>query len=390
MSEHDVLSAVRGLTPAVRERAAEAEAARCIPVATIKELTEAGVFRLLQPRRYGGYAADPMIFLSCLRELARACGSTGWVTGVLSVNTWQLGLFDVRAQDDVWGTDRDARICLSLAPVGKVAVVPDGYLLSGRWSFASGCDHADWVLLGAIVRDDAGNPVGMRTFLLPSSEFRIDPVWDTVGLRGTGSNDIVVEEVFVPTHRTISASQVTAPVRPGHAVNPEPVYRLPLGSLFTTSISAPIVGMAEAAYESYLAAMRHRIRISGRGTPAAEDPFAQIRAGRAASEIDAAWLQLSRNISEIYDCAKEGNEPPIRLRTRLRRDQVLATERAMAAVDLLMANAGGGAMRTGDHVLQRAWRDVHTGRGHTTNDPERALVLFGRSEFGFDVEDPML
>jgi 3-hydroxy-9,10-secoandrosta-1,3,5(10)-triene-9,17-dione monooxygenase len=147
--------------------------------------------------------------------------------------------------------------------------------------------------------------------------------------------------------------------------------------------------MAEAAYEAYRTAMQTRIRSSG-GASRAEDPFAQVRAGRAASEIDAAWLQLSRNISDLYDCVKCGEQPPMRLRTRLRRDQVLATERAVTAVDLLMENAGGGAMRTGDNVLQRAWRDVHTGRGHATNDPEKALVLFGREAFGFDVSDPML
>jgi len=389
MSEQDVLAAVVRLLPAIRERASEAEARCSVPEATIKELTETGFFRLLQPRLRGGLGADPVVFLDCVRQLGRACGSTGWVAGVLGVNAWQLALFAPKAQEDVWGLDRDARICVSLAPVGQVTQLADGYRLSGRWSFSSGSDHADWAMLGAIVRDGQGKPLEMRTFLLPGSDYRVDRVWDTVGLRGTGSNDLIVEDVFVPAHRTLGASQLADWNRPGHAVNPEPVYRLPLGSLFTSSISAPIVGMAEAAYEAYLAAMRTRIRVSG-GGPVAEDPFAQVRAGRAASEIDAAWLQLSRNVADLHDWARRGEQPPMRLRTRLRRDQVLATERAVTAVDLLMENAGGSAMRTGDNVLQRAWRDVHTGRGHITNDPEKALVLFGREAFGLDVSDPML
>ncbi|MDV9170737.1 acyl-CoA dehydrogenase family protein [Streptomyces sp. W16] len=389
MSEQDVLAAVVRILPAIRERAAETEARCCVPEATIKELTETGFFRLLQPRLHGGLGADPVVFLDCVRQLGRACGSTGWVAGVLGVNAWQLALFAPRAQEDVWGPDRDARICVSLAPVGQVTQLADGYRLSGRWSFSSGSDHADWAMVGAIVRDGQGKPLEMRTFLLPGSDYRVDRVWDTVGLRGTGSNDLIVEDVFVPAHRTLGASQIADRNRPGHAVNPEPVYRLPLGSLFTSSISAPIVGMAEAAYEAYLTAMRARVRASG-GGPVAEDPFAQVRAGRAASEIDAAWLQLSRNIADLHDWAGRGEQPPMRLRTRLRRDQVLATERAVTAVDLLMENAGGGAMRTGDNVLQRAWRDVHTGRGHITNDPEKALVLFGREAFGLDVSDPML
>ncbi|QXJ22449.1 flavin-dependent monooxygenase [Actinomadura graeca] len=389
MSEEHVFAEVRRLAPTVRERAAEAEARACVPEATIKELAGSGFFRLLQPRRYGGYAADPSVFFRCLRTLAHACGSTGWVAAVLGVEAWQVALFNPQAQEDVWGPDRDARICVSLAPVGTVTSAAEGYRLSGRWSFASGCDHATWAQLGAIVRDDEGKPVEMRTFLVPKEDYRIEPVWDTVGLRGTGSNDLVVEDAFVPVYRTLSADGIASATRPGYAVNPEPVYRLPLGSMFTTSIASPVVGMAEAAYDEYLDAMRTRIRVTGRA-PVAEDPFAQVRVGRAASDIDAAWLQLSRNIADLYECARSGDEPPKGLRTRLRRDQVLATERAVRAVDLLMENAGGGAMRVGDSVLQRAWRDVHTARGHTTNDPEKALALFGKHAFGFDVDDPML
>ncbi|PRY44921.1 3-hydroxy-9,10-secoandrosta-1,3,5(10)-triene-9,17-dione monooxygenase oxygenase subunit [Umezawaea tangerina] len=389
MSEQDVLAAVRALAPAVRARAHEAEALCRVPDATIKELATVGLFRLVQPRLHGGLAADPAVFLDCIRELARACGSTGWVIGVFGCNTWQLSLYDPRAQEDVWGVDRDARICSSIAPVGQVARVEGGYRLNGRWGFSSGSDHADWVMLGGMVRDDDGKPVEMRHFLLPRTDYAVDRVWDTVGLRGTGSNDVVVENAFVPAHRTIGAEQIASRIRPGHAVNPEPLYRLPMGSVFTSTISTPIVGMAEAAYQGYLDATRDRIKVAGMSR-AAEDPFTQARVGRAASDIDAAWLQLVRNISDLYDCAKRGEDPPMGLRTRLRRDQVLATERSVAAVDLLVESAGGGAMRTGDNVLQRAWRDVHNGRGHVANDPERALVLFGRNEFGFDVSDLML
>ncbi len=307
MSEQDVLAAVRALAPAVRARAHEAEALCRVPDATIKELATVGLFRLVQPRLHGGLAADPAVFLDCIRELARACGSTGWVIGVFGCNTWQLSLYDPRAQEDVWGVDRDARICSSIAPVGQVARVEGGYRLNGRWGFSSGSDHADWVMLGGMVRDDDGKPVEMRHFLLPRTDYAVDRVWDTVGLRGTGSNDVVVENAFVPAHRTIGAEQIASRIRPGHAVNPEPLYRLPMGSVFTSTISTPIVGMAEAAYQGYLDATRDRIKVAGMSR-AAEDPFTQARVGRAASDIDAAWLQLVRNISDLYDCAKRGED----------------------------------------------------------------------------------
>ncbi|MER5415248.1 3-hydroxy-9,10-secoandrosta-1,3,5(10)-triene-9,17-dione monooxygenase oxygenase subunit [Streptomyces virginiae] len=389
MSDEDVLDAVRALTPALRERAAEAESLRKVPEASIKELADTGFFRLLQPRAYGGHAANPALFYTAVKEIARACGSTGWVASVVGVHPWHVALFDPHAQEEVWGQDPDTRICSSYAPTGKVTPVDGGFTLSGRWHFSSGCDHTDWALLGGLVTDPEGRPVDMRTFLVPRADFRIDEVWDTVGLRGSGSNDITLDEVFVPERRALSFGPVTALQVPGHAVNPEPLYRLPYASVFTTTISTPIVGIAEGAYEGYVEATRDRLRVSY-GQQVAEDPFAQVRIARAASDIDASWLQLRRNIDELHALAERGAELPTTLRTRVRRDQVLATERCVAAVDLLMENAGGGAMRTGPDRLQRAWRDVHTGRGHAANDPERALVLFGQGALGLDIQDTML
>ncbi|MFG2620124.1 3-hydroxy-9,10-secoandrosta-1,3,5(10)-triene-9,17-dione monooxygenase oxygenase subunit [Streptomyces sp. NPDC048507] len=389
MSDEDVLDAVRALAPALRERAPEAEALRKVPEESIKELADTGFFRLLQPRAHGGRAAHPGLFYAAVKEIAKACGSTGWVSSVVGVHPWHVALYDPRAQQEVWGEDRDARICSSYAPTGKVTPVTGGFTLSGRWHFSSGCDHTEWALLGGLVTDAEGRPVDMRTFLVPRSQYTIDEVWDTVGLRGSGSNDITVEEVFVPEHRALSFGPVTALSVPGHAQNPEPVYRLPYASVFTTTISTPLVGIAEGAYEAHLAATRARIRVSY-GQQVAEDPFAQVRIARAASDIDASWLQLQRNIADLYALAERGEPLPVTLRTRARRDQVLATERCVAAVDLLMENAGGSAQRTGPNPLQRAWRDAHTGRGHAANDPERALVLFGQGALGLDIQDTML
>ncbi|MEU9852065.1 3-hydroxy-9,10-secoandrosta-1,3,5(10)-triene-9,17-dione monooxygenase oxygenase subunit [Streptomyces sp. NPDC047974] len=384
----DVLAAVRDLAPVLRERAAEAEESRRVPDASVKELEDTGFFQLLQPKAFGGAAADPVVFYTAVKEIAKACGSTGWVASVVGVHPWHVALFDPRAQQEVWGTDPRTRIASSYAPTGKAAAVDGGFRLSGRWHFSSGCDHARWALLGCLVTDAEGNPVDMRTFLVPRAEYRVDDVWDTVGLRGTGSNDIVVDDVFVPGHRALSFGPVTALDVPGHALNPEPVYRLPYAGVFTTTIATPIVGIAEGAYEAYTEATRKRFRVSY-GQQVAEDPFAQVRIARAASDIDAAWLQLRRNIGAMYALAERGEEIPMELRTRTRRDQVLATERSVAAVDLLMENAGGNAMRTGAHAVQRAWRDAHTGRGHAANDPERALVMYGQCALGIDIQDTM-
>ncbi|MEV5879486.1 3-hydroxy-9,10-secoandrosta-1,3,5(10)-triene-9,17-dione monooxygenase oxygenase subunit [Streptomyces sp. NPDC052101] len=389
MRDDDVLAAVRDLAPVLRERATGTEALRRVPDGSVEELAATGFFRLLRPAAHTGLAADPAVFYAAVKEIAKACGSTGWVAAVLGVQNWHLALFDWRAQEEVWGPDPEALIASSYAPTGTVTPVAGGYRLSGRWHYSAGCDHARWALLGGLVTDDEGRPVDMPTFLVPRADYRVDDVWDTVGLRGTGSNDIVVDAAFVPGHRTLGYGPMGALSCPGHEVNAEPLYRLPYAAVFTTAVSTAIVGIAEGAYESYVEATRGRPRDS-LGQKAVEDPFAQVRIARAAGDIDAAWLQLTRNIEDLYAVARGGGQPSMSLRTRARRDQVLATERAVDAVDLLMQTAGGGPMREPGSVLQRAWRDVHTGRGHTANDVERALALFGKDALGLDVDDPVV
>ncbi len=281
-----MVAGVRDLLPVLRERAQETEDARVVPAESVKALEETGFFRLLQPAAYDGLEADPVTFLSAVRLIASACGSTGWVASVLGVHAWQLALFPPQAAEEVWGADRAARMSSSYAPTGKAHAVPGGHQLTGRWSFSSGCDHARWVLLGGIVTDGEGNPVDFRTFLLPATDYEIDDVWDTVGLRGTGSNDIVVADVFVPEHRSLSFTDVSRCACPGHEVNKAPLYRLPYGSLFSYAITMPIIGMATGAYDAHVAYQRDRVRASYVGQKAAEDPHGQVRVARAAADLD--------------------------------------------------------------------------------------------------------
>jgi 3-hydroxy-9,10-secoandrosta-1,3,5(10)-triene-9,17-dione monooxygenase len=386
----EVLAGVRGLLPVLRDRAQATEDARVIPDASVKALAETGFFRLLQPARFGGIEADPVTFYSAVRLIASACGSTGWVASVLGVHPWHIGLFPLAAQEEVWADDPETRASSSYAPTGRAQAEPGGHRLTGRWSFSSGCNHATWVLLGGFVVDDGGHPVDFRTFLLPIRDYTIDDVWDTVGLRGTGSNDIVVDDVFVPEHRSLSFTEVTKCRCPGQEANPGPLFRLPYGSVFPYSITAPIIGMASGAYDAHVAYQRGRVRASYAGQKAAEDPHGQVRVAQAAAEIDAAWLALERNMTDLMAHARAGEKIPIPLRLRVRRDQVLGTGRSISAVDLLFENSGGRALAAGT-VIQRHWRDAHAGRVHAINDPERALTMFGRGEFGLDVgPDAML
>jgi 3-hydroxy-9,10-secoandrosta-1,3,5(10)-triene-9,17-dione monooxygenase len=380
-----VIAGVTELLPVLRERAQEAEDARVVPAESVKALEETGFFRLLQPARFGGHEADPLTFLTAVRLIASACGSTGWVASVLGVHPWQLALFPLRAQEEVWGADSSLRMSSSYAPTGRAEAVPGGHRLSGRWSFSSGCAFATWVLLGGIVPDADGNPADFRTFLLPAADYVINDVWDTVGLRGTGSNDIVVDGAFVPEHRSLSFNDVFRCECPGQEANPAPLYRLPYGSVFSYAITTPIIGMATGAYQAHVAYQQERVRASYVGQKAAEDPHAQVRVAEAASDLDAAWLALEHNMTELMEHARAGSKIPLPLRLRVRRDQVRGTGQAISAVDRLFENSGGRALKVGTPI-QRFWRDAHAGRVHAINDPERALSTFGRGEFGLRIQ----
>ncbi|SHM60866.1 3-hydroxy-9,10-secoandrosta-1,3,5(10)-triene-9,17-dione monooxygenase oxygenase subunit [Cryptosporangium aurantiacum] len=383
-----VLDAVRDLLPVLRERAAETEAARRIPAASIQALQETGVLRLLQPNRFGGHETHPVVFYRAVRLIASACGSTGWVTSVLGVHPWHVGLFAEEAQREVWAEDLDTRISSSYAPQGKATAVDGGFRFTGRWSFSSGSDHATWVLLGGLVIGPDGRPTDFRTFLLPRADYTVDDVWDTVGLRGTGSNDIVVDDVFVPEHRTLSF-QHTAKVKcPGQELNDGPLFRMPYGTIHPFAITAPLIGMADGAYEAYAGHTKARVRASYLGEKAKDDPFAQVRVARAAGEIDAAWLQLERDLNEEYALAVQGTRIPLEMRLRARRDQVLGSARAIDATDSLYESAGGKAINA-PSVIARFWRDAHAARVHAANDVERALVMYGRTELGLPVTDGM-
>ena len=383
-----VLDAVGELLPQLRDRADEAERLRVLPEASVKDLEASGFFRLLQPRRFDGLESDPVDFYTAVRMIATACGSTGWVASVLGVHPWQVALFPDAAQAAVWGEDNHTRLSSSYAPTGKAQLTEGGYRLSGRWSFSSGCDHATWVLLGGLVSNDEGQIVDFKTFLLPRRDYAVEDVWHTVGLRGTGSNDIVVDDVFVPDDFTLSMGDTGRCYGPGQEQNTANLYKLPFHSVFTSTITTPIIGMASGAYAEHVEMQRNRVRAAYVAEKSVNDPFAAVRIARSSSDIDAAWALLVNNIREMQALVEKGEKIPLRLRLRVRRDQVIGTERAVAAIDTLFENSGGRALAEGTY-LQRAWRDAHAGRAHAANDPERALQMFGAVEFGQKIDPGM-
>ncbi|CAB4705974.1 MAG: flavin-dependent monooxygenase [Actinobacteria bacterium] len=383
-----VLDGVRDLLPSIRERADEAERLRVVPEANIKELEETGFFKLLQPKRFDGYESSPVDFYTAVRDIASACGSTGWVSSVVGVHPWQVALFSDEAQQAVWGEDTNTRLSSSYAPTGKATVTDGGYLLSGKWSFSSGCDHCQWVLLGGLVFNAEGQVIDFKTFMVPREKYTIIDVWHMVGLKGTGSNDILVEDVFIPEAFTLSMGETGQCRGPGQEQNTSDLYKLPFHSIFTGTITTPIIGMAMGAYNEHVEMQQKRSRAAYLGEKASLDPFAAVRIARASSEIDAAWALLTNNIREEMAHVAKGEKIPLGLRLKVRRDQVIGSQRAIDAIDALFEASGGRALAEGTY-LQRAWRDAHAGRVHAANDPERALQMFGAHEFGHKVDPGM-
>ena len=386
MTPEEYLKRVRDLLPVLRERAPHAEKLRRLPDQTFSDFQEAGLFRCIQPKRWGGYELDPETFYQAIVETSAVCGSSGWILGVVGVHNWHLALFPPQAQKYVWGEDDSIQISTSLAPTGTIERVDGGFRLRGRWSFSSGCDYCQWVALGGVAPAvDASTPPDARMFLIPRSDYQIDDNWYVTGLCGTGSKDIVVEDAFVPEYRTHSYLDAFRLRNPGQELNDGPLYRLPFGAIFPNSISAPAIGVALGALQTFREQSQLRVNLRD-GSRLAEDPFTQFRLAESAAEVGGAYESMRDNMREMMALASAGREIPLTRRARYRWDSAKAVDWSMRAVDRLMEASGGRGIFL-SNPIQRAWRDIHAMRAHIGNNPERAAAVFGRSEFGLPPVD---
>jgi 3-hydroxy-9,10-secoandrosta-1,3,5(10)-triene-9,17-dione monooxygenase len=386
MGDDEILERARALAPVLQQRAAHAAELRRLPDETIADLRSSGLFRLLQPARWGGFEVDPGLFFDAQIALAAACPSTAWVFGVVGVHAWQLALFPLAAQEEVWAADALALISSSYAPTGTVERAEGGYRLRGRWSFSSGCDHCQWAFLGGLVPPEKeGAPPEMRTFLVPRSDYRIDDNWFVAGLKATGSKDIVVSSAFVPEHRTHRLIDGYRRNSPGNEVNPAPLYRLPFGQIFVRSVSTSAIGIAEGALATFTEIARRRVA-AGDGSKVAEEAQTQLVCARAAATIDEIKLILHRNFDELMALVRKDAELPLERRLRFRHDSALAVHRCMEVVDAIFSASGGRAIFL-DSPLQRYFQDIHAARAHYANNPDKPARNWGAVQLGLKNAD---
>lgn len=372
----DLVDRARAMLPALRERAAQAEQDCRVPAETIREFQEAGFFRILQPKSYGGYEMDPEAFYAVQMTLAEGCMSSAWVYGVVAVHNWQLALFDPQAQADVWGENQQTLIASSYMPKAEVTPVEGGYRISGRWGFSSGVDHCDWVFLGGLVpAADGAGPPDYRTFLVPRSDFKVLPVWDTLGLRGTGSHDVVVENAFVPAYRTHRSKDGFASTSPGLKLNSAPLYKLPFGQIFVRAVSSSSIGALKGALDAFRDYASKRVS-SNDFSRTADDPSAQLVIAETASAIDEMKQILFRNFGVLMAQARSDQPYDLeeRLLFRFQSGQIL--DRCAKLISRLFYACGAQGVYRGS-PLARAFVDIHTGRTHVANNPDKVGRNFG-------------
>lgn len=373
------LQAVNDVVPAIRERAATIDPAGCIPSDTVRELDAIGVFRALQPRQWGGLELDPGTFFESVVQIASACGSTGWVSGVVPVHPWEVGLLADQAQRDVWGVDHMTRLSSSYAPTGRATRVEGGYTLSGQWRFSSGVDLCDWAILGGIPEGDAEGD--LSAFLVPRASFVVDPEsWKVAGLAGTGSKTINIESAFVPEHLAHKVSDVSRGNVVGWEVNDRPLYHMPwMAGIFTYAIAAPAIGAATGALQAFVEQTAKRISAYG-GGPVAANPAIQFRLADALAEVENARLRMRATWDEFYSLACAGAPliPP-HLQARSRYEGARAISKCLHAVLEVFEVAGGGVMHL-SNPIQRFLRDLLAMRNHPMGALEGTAVTYARAE----------
>lgn len=374
------------MVPVLRGRAAHAEALRRCPEETVRELNELGLMRLLQPRRVGGSEADWVALVDVSSELARGCASTAWNWANWAVHHWMLALWPRQCQDEVWDADPAALIASAIMfPPGKAAHVPGGYRLSGRWPFSSGVDSSAWNMMGAVV-EGSGE---LRMFVVPSQDYRIIDNWHVLGLCGTGSKDVEMEDAFVPEHRTLAVDATKGgAIHPGASSNPAPLFRIPLFATLPHMLTGIPLGIAQGAYDVFLEGLRTRVsRYSGKSL--VDMTALQIKVAEASACIDAARLTLRSGCHSAQAIAERGDVPDLSTKAAWRRDGAFAAQLCGRAMDVIFKSAGATGLYD-EQPLQRAFRDLHAANAHISMMWDAQATTFGRVALGLPCDNPTL
>ena len=380
----DLLQRADEIAVVARERALETEKARQVSADLISRMREAGLFRIMQPRRFGGFEYGYDVFVEAVSSIASGDGSTGWVYSLGAVHPWMVACYPDQAQKDFWRDTIDSIAAVSYAPAGKATPERDGYKLSGRWSFASGVDNAGWGILGGMIPFSDGPKPGF--FLVPKSDYSIDDDWNPMGLAGTGSKSIVISDAFVPAYRVVTFGDMLTGRGPGTAVNTNPIYKQPMLAVVPQCLVSPALGMARGALKAFIEQVGNRTTrgaVAGGNNRMSEFVTVQMRVAEATASIDAAQLMIHRDLRETREIVEGGNSVDVNMRMRNRLTHSFATKLLVQAVDAVFLAMGGSALGM-HHPVQRFWRDIHAASSHISLNWDSVSAMYGQHVFGLE------
>ena len=373
MTRDEALARARELAGRLRRYADDAEANRRLPKGAVEAMTESGLLPMVRPRHWGGHELDWMTLLDCVAEVGKVSGSLAWCFCFLMQHQWVLSYFPEAAQAAVYGREADPRIVTSFGAFGRAEPEPGGFRVSGDWSFGSGGDHCGWAIVGAPV---TGPQPGMRWFLLQRGQFSIRDTWNSVGLKGSGSNNIVVEGALAPEAFSLDLGAAYGGRAPGSQFLHGPQQQAPLSSQFQFGLLSPMMGVARGALDGFLDFSSERLATMT-GAKVAESPLLQVRIGESAAEIDAAYAILEK----INRGVMSGELASPAVAAQVGRDFGLCAKLMIRAVDRLFEVAGARGLSE-TSALSRHWRDIHAMANHVALNTESLFQAFGRQALG--------
>jgi 3-hydroxy-9,10-secoandrosta-1,3,5(10)-triene-9,17-dione monooxygenase len=375
-----LVARAEGLRPLLADNAKQGADDRRIHEASIAALREAGLFKVMLPRRYGGYEAGIRTSLEVMTAIAQGDGATAWVASLANHSAWDIGLCSTRVQDEVFGANADTLVCGSLAPAGTAVAVDGGVRLSGRWGYVSGSLHAQWAVLGFNVVDETGAVIEAAIAPVPAADYTVRDTWFTAGMRGSGSNTLTAEEVFVPEHRVVQRARLTTGDYPTEHED-EVTYRSAWYTTHTLGLVGPLLGLGWAALEHVRDAAGTK-RIAGTVySRQADSSSLQMQLGDAALLIDSAHMHARRAADDLDDHAARGEQPSFPVRARARADASRAAGQVVEAINVLL-NVHGSAGLVDASPLQRIWQDASVAARHVSLIPGISYEVYGKALLG--------
>ena len=376
--DHDeIMRRAAAISPTLAAHARECDAARKLTAESMASMVNAGMFRIPQPRRVGGYELSLRTLADAVTRLSEACPSSGWVLMVMGAHHWCMGSFPEAAQDEVFGDGRDGLVAGTLSSQGVASAVDGGYRVEGRWQFCSGVDHADWVILGCA---DAATQRPSVHVVVPRAELEVDDTWHVMGLQGTGSKDVVAHNIFVPSHRAIDTRILfrgASPHAANHATN---LYRLSAEAMLSVSVATAVLGSAKFALGQFIERTKER-RVILTGARKAEHGPTQVRLAEAAAEIHSADLLIHDILAEFDRLMTTGATFDNDHRVRAKWQAAYAAELCRRAVARMFSGSGAHAVYT-PSALQAAFRNVNVGAQHASIDFDNSAEQYARARLG--------